>query len=456
LQDGDRCFDRGDYVCAQTKYNEVFKSASGKDKQIAEIKLTRTKWCTEHLKVADQAFANKNYLSAKENYQSVLETNPNDLYANEQLVKCNNYLSPPITTLSVSKENLSFPSSGGNESITVITNANLFSINLLPSWCSVKKYEGYFIVSCSANSGGAVRTDYFTVIAGEKVVRINISQTGNTQLVTTLSTSTQNISFISSGGSTTLDVKTNASNYQIVYLPLWCKVGNKLSTWFSLVCEPNNTGKSRSDWFKVKAGDKEVKIYVYQAGSANTTSNNNAGATTSKSKKPSQSPKLKCFNCPNTKYNIGITTGYIQSNFNHTDGIQLGLRIEPLFKYGFGLNTGLNFEGYSTDISSVIFGEEEFELYGCNIPFHIEYRLNFSKWFNIFSYGGVGVNILTVPSSDVYTIPTAFEYGGGIRINRLQFNIGQSMYLGDLKNNQSIKFYRYYYQGLVLSFSWMF
>jgi len=179
LLDGDRCFDNGDYTCAVTKYNEIFKLTSGKDKQIAEIRLSRAKWCANHIKAANQAFTKNDYKTSKENYQSVLDTNPNDSYAKEQLVKCNNILNPPATTLTLSKENFSFPSSGGSESISVNTNADSYSINMLPTWCSAQKYAEHFVVTCNANSGRTIRTDYFSVTAGDKTVRINLMQSIN-------------------------------------------------------------------------------------------------------------------------------------------------------------------------------------------------------------------------------------------------------------------------------------
>jgi hypothetical protein len=103
LEDGDRCFDNGDYYCAITKYNEAFKLAIGKDKQIAEIRVSRAKWCADHIKTADLAFKSKDYKISKDNYQSVLDTNPNDSYAKEQLVKCSIILNPPETPLNNSK-----------------------------------------------------------------------------------------------------------------------------------------------------------------------------------------------------------------------------------------------------------------------------------------------------------------------------------------------------------------
>jgi hypothetical protein len=164
----------------------------------------------------------------------------------------------------------------------------------------------------------------------------------------------------------------------------------------------------------------------------------------------------KYFNYPKAKYTWGITAGYVQKYYDYTEGFQLGLKLEPLFKYGFGLNTGINFEGYSTDLSFVIHGEEEFKQYALNIPLHLEYRLNFSKWFNIFAYGGPGLNIVTSSLFEEYSMPTTFEYGGGLRINHVQFNIGQSMYMGNLKDIQDFGIHRELYQNLIFSASYMF
>ncbi|MDR1581735.1 MAG: hypothetical protein LBS55_00485 [Prevotellaceae bacterium] len=349
LQDGDRCFNNGDYACATAKYNEAFRLAKGRDKQIAEIKLTRTKWCADHLKIANQAFNRKDYKLAKENYQSVLESNPKDAYAKSQMEKCNNALSPPATTLSVSKDRLSFYSSGGSsERITVYSNANAYSVSLVPSWCSVQTYNGYFVVTCNAN----------------------------------------------------------------------------------------NSAQLRSDWFKVTAGGKEVNIYINQSGTTKSAAGKSNSQTVNNN---------KCFNCPQTKDTWGLTLGYTQRTFDDysLDGVQFGLRIEPLLKYGFGFNTGIMLESYSR--SDTQLSETGYEQYAVNIPLHFEYRLNFSKWFNIFAYGGAGFNVITNSSFDDYTLSTCFEYGGGLRISHVQFNVGRSLYMG-VKS----------YQNLVVSISYMF
>ena len=453
LQDGDRCFERGDYTCAEAKYNDAFRSESGKSKQIAEIGRDRAKKCADHIKVADNAFANKNYRVAKENYQKVLELNPKDEYVKNQLDKCDDLLKPPAVTLSASKTSLSFSSSGGNESITITTNASSYSINSLPSWCTVQKNTGSFKITCSSNSESTTRTGHFTVTAGDKTVRINVRQSGATKKQeATLSISEERLSFSSSGGrSEEIEVYSNADTYSILYVPSWCSV-RMYDGYFVVSCDANYTGQSRSNWFAVIAGGKEVKVYINQTS---TTRRSNAYTYT-------RNKTNVCFNCPKTRNTWGLTLGYVQKAFYPTnlDGIQFGLRIEPLFKHGFGLNTGLLFEYYYYYDSSYGSGsyanEVNSELYALNVPLHLEYRLNFSKWFNIFAYGGVGFNLVTSSEYGEYSLPTTFEYGGGMRINHVQFNIGKSLLIGNFKDVHSFNNDITTYQNLVISASYMF
>jgi len=267
LQDGDRCFDIGDYTCAEIKFNEAFKLARGKDKQIVEIKLTRTKWCAGHTNTADQALNNRNYRIAIENYESVLESNPKDAYARKQITKCKYILNPPVITLEVSKENLSFPSSGGNDSVTVTTNAESYSLDVLPYWCSVQKYSGYFIVSCVENSLNTSRTDYFKVLAGNKVVRVNVSQlSGTTPKKGSLRVTKENLIFYSSGGSSdAITVYSNSGAFSITHIPRWCTVQQNID-YFIVSCKANKRKKIRSNWFKVSDGYNELIIYISQSG----------------------------------------------------------------------------------------------------------------------------------------------------------------------------------------------
>ena len=92
IQEGDNCFVLGDYDCAVSKYNGVFINAIGKDRQFAEIKLLRAKWCAEHIKLANQSFSGKKYSIAIDEYLKVIETNPKDSFAQNQILKCRTIL----------------------------------------------------------------------------------------------------------------------------------------------------------------------------------------------------------------------------------------------------------------------------------------------------------------------------------------------------------------------------
>lgn len=267
LQDGDRCFDNGDYSCAKIKYDEVFKLANGRDKQIAEIKLTRAKWCADHIKVADQAYRKGNYKIAIENFENVLESNTKDEYARKQIAKCKNILYPPIIKLVVSKDNLSFPSLGGNDSVAVTTNSDSYSINVLPYWCSIQKYPDYFVVNCVENSFTSPRTEYLTVSAGNKVIRVNISQLGASKPpIGSLRVTKENLIFSKSGGrSEAITVYSNTGSYSITRVPRWCTIEQNTDNFF-VSCKVNKRKKIRSCSFKLSDGYNELIIFISQDG----------------------------------------------------------------------------------------------------------------------------------------------------------------------------------------------
>jgi hypothetical protein len=327
------------------------------------------------MELANVAFNKKNYTVAKENYQKVLETNSKDPYAQTQLAKCNSFLNPSIT-LSVSREKLSFASSGGKETINVRTNSSSYSVTAWPSWYSVTKYSNYLIVTCKPHTGNS----------------------------------------------------------------------------------------TRSDWFKVTAGNKEIRIYISQPGTASSKTNTVKTASNS-------SYNSKCFNCPYTKDHWGISIGYINKiwdyayltdNYTSTDldGIQIGIHFEPLFKYGFGIDVGLYYEYYSQSVKQTYNYKHNtnYEEYAINIPIHLEYRFNLSKYFNSFIYGGIGFDaILKSSLHDNVKWRTAMEYGGGLRIDHVQINIGQSLYLNEQENSRYPSGKKYdKYKYFALSVSYMF
>lgn len=469
LQEGNECFDSGDYSCAIAKFNEVIESATGRDRQTAEINLTRANSCSEWLKLANQYFSQENFMLAKENYQNVIEENPNDSYAKVQLGICNTAL----ITLDLSKTNLSFSASGGNVTITVTTQADTYVLSGLPAWCTYRKADKSFVISCNEHTGNSVRNGYVTVKAGNKTQKVNIRQDPKKPEII-LTVSSQQLLFRQDGMRRTItDVETNASAYEIKGLPDWCKVGTKQATWFSLDCEANNTGKGRKGSFLVTAGDKELRIEISQPGRNRLEPQKSNSAVSSRNSTPSRVKKSRCFNCPKTKDSWGLTLGYSQMTFDpfeqlalsqsaYMDGIQLGLRFEPLFKYGFGLNTGIFLEAFSSDVASTLTSDFYFRRYSLNVPLHMEYRLNFSQWFNIFAYGGPAFNVVANSSFKEFLLPATLDYGAGLRINRIQINVGKSFYLGSFRNMANVRESirnignDALYKDIILSISYMF
>ena len=269
LEDGDKCFTAGNYTCALTKYKDQYKSANVNDKMDIEIKIQQVKLCIENLKNANLAFNGKNYKKAKELYLAVLDSNPNDANAKSQLDIINNILKKTTeNSLSLSKTQINQRSSGGNEYINVSTNSKTYTIDLLPSWCTVQKYDSYFVINCSINYQSTVRNDYFNVKAGDKTIRVNISQEGGVtqKTETNLSLSKTNLYFSKNGGDENIIVTTNNNNFSIELIPSWCTF-QKFSNSIIVSCLQNNTNQPRSDWFKITAGSKEVKVYVNQEAS---------------------------------------------------------------------------------------------------------------------------------------------------------------------------------------------
>lgn len=77
--------------------------------------------------------------------------------------------------------------------------------------------------------------------------------------------------FGESGGREYYSVNTSSSTYETWGIPSWCRVENKTSSGFTLVCERNNSRSSRNDYMKIKAAGKEIRIDIEQAASSGPT-----------------------------------------------------------------------------------------------------------------------------------------------------------------------------------------
>ena len=208
----------------------------------------------------------------------------------------------------------------------------------------------------------------------------------------------------------------------------------------------------------------------------------------------------KPFNEPVDDYKIaGLSVGYVSKQWQakadgqslkygiwedskQMNGLQIGVRVEPQFKFGFGINTGLYYEFYFTKSNTLTddYGEytgkvHEHCLY---LPIHLEYRLNFSETFQAFFYGGIGLDCGVSASftmedehNDAYDITVddvygseyfpdwkrfnaSFEYGAGIRFKMIQLNFTAAK---GLVNMSAIDEYKVYQnKNMSLSLSMMF
>ena len=195
-----------------------------------------------------------------------------------------------------------------------------------------------------------------------------------------------------------------------------------------------------------------------------------------KQNKKSKKKKKKSFNSPKTKSVWGISAGYTSKHWRkrtatgkeeilylldnrNLHGVQLGVRFNPLFKYGFGLDIGLFYEYYHYRYTTpgTAPGEEDLRIYRtlnehvARIPIHLEYRLNFSRSFQLFIFGGIAADYIlagnmiisdqNTPNSDANEVITniygsvipsesrfnvALSFGAGLRFGAIQFNVSNT------------------------------
>lgn len=72
----------------------------------------------------------------------------------------------------------------------------------------------------------------------------------------------------SAAGSETFYVSTDASSWDTWGIPSWCTVTNVTSTSFRLNYSANTSSTSRSDYMKIKTGNREVRIDIKQNGAS--------------------------------------------------------------------------------------------------------------------------------------------------------------------------------------------
>ncbi len=190
-----------------------------------------------------------------------------------------------------------------------------------------------------------------------------------------------------------------------------------------------------------------------------------------KEKKKKKKKKKKTFNSPKTNSFWGFSAGYTSKQWRKKTstgeeqpvyfldgktlhGVQLGVRYNPLFNYGFGVDISLFYEYYHYRYTTPDTNNKDLLIYSTlnehvvRMPIHLEYRFNFSRSFQLFIFGGIAIDYIidgnmvisnqNTPNSDANEIITdiygsyiptesrfnaAYTLGGGIRFGAIQFNV---------------------------------
>lgn len=138
------------------------------------------------------------------------------------------------------------------ESITVKPGSNTITL------------DGWGSSSGAIYKEGKHKVEYW--LDGEKIYETSFTvkkKEGTASYLTVDSKTAVSTSFSSSGGSETFYVKTDAGSWETWGVPSWCEITNKTATSFTLKCS-YNSGAKRTDWMKIKAGGKEVRIDITQ------------------------------------------------------------------------------------------------------------------------------------------------------------------------------------------------
>lgn len=124
--------------------------------------------------------------------------------------------------------------------------------------------NGYGSQSTTIYKAGTHKIEYW--LDGEKIYETSFivkKKEGVATFLTVDSKTAVSTSFSSSGGNETFYVKTDAGSWETWGVPSWCEITNKTATSFTIKCN-SNSGAKRTDWMKIKAGGKEVRIDITQ------------------------------------------------------------------------------------------------------------------------------------------------------------------------------------------------
>lgn len=376
----------------------------------------------------------------------------------------------PATFIQLDTDVLSFKTTTEQKSVQVITDGGTWSVKKFPDWCIVEKRDNRLLITCTENKNDDRSADII-VKSGSVEKHLKINQSAGASYLTT---DVSSLFFPASGGTKDITVSTDVDEWT-VKAPFWCQV-IKRADGFTVNCNQNKHDK-KSDFIVLSSGKQQVQIQVVQHAPFNSQGS--------------------------TRPWIGLSVGYVGKQWLYKEanrvkkygfwddtkvlnGVQFGVRIEPLFKYGFGINTGLFFEYYYSNAGTqtatgdngnfdykAVFSEASFY-----VPVHFEYRLHFSKQFSLFFYGGLSMDAgldarveeFEIGEDEPYFTETkmygnkdfnfhakrfnfSYDFGAGIRVYNAQLNLGVSKGLPNLSPYNDLVIRQN--KNIMLSLSWM-
>ena len=169
------------------------------------------------------------------------------------------------TEFRVSKTELIFGPDGGTQSITVISDQP-WSIYVQPAgWGYLRREGNTLTLRVDANTSNTDRADNFCLKSSDNEIRINVYQNGKEYIQPYLNVSKSDLNFYSSGGYETISVRSNVDweikNGHILWAHL-TKNGDNIR----ISIDENMSSSRRIDYFVIKAGDLEKRIYLTQSG----------------------------------------------------------------------------------------------------------------------------------------------------------------------------------------------
>jgi hypothetical protein len=353
---------------------------------------------------------------------------------------------------------------GESKEILIQTDGYSWSYSAVPTWITASK-SGKTLTLAVGRNQEEERSGSIKISSGNHEKIIMITQPKEASYI---KVNKDNIRFSSNGSSKAIKIQTDGEKWSCTNVPNWIKIQQERNNLI-LKCNENagRYSSKRKGSFTVKSDDETATVYVKQSAP---------------------------FNLPKGDERLfGLSVGYVKKQWEQKDengtekygvwegdkfinGIQAGVRIEPLFKYGFGLNTGLFYEYYFakskeltgtyTDAPGTFQYQANYTEHSLYLPIHLEYRANISDNFQFFVEAGPSIDIglsAKVTATEIdekepyYTETNIYanaedgmghkrfnlsaDVGGGFRVNGLQLNVGRSFGLLDISSipNASIK-----------------